>query len=159
MNVRQSGFITLPFTAYIAIGASAVILGLSIAVKVQSSRLASCKAEFAAFQADVKAKGEAAKKEADRINAENARKKEKSDAERKRLLTINAGLADRLRDNAGRSSLPPTTSDTGSPETACFRRADLDAAIQRFTLGVSGIVTQGDSAVTDLDLARRWAQQ
>lgn len=156
---RQRGFITLPFTAWMAIGASAVILGLSVAVKVQSSRLASCKAEFAAFQADVRAKGEAAKREADRINQENAKRKEKSDAERKRLLTINAGLADRLRDNAARSSLPPTTSDTGIPETACFLRADLDAAIQRFTTGIAGIVTQGDSAVTDLDLARRWAQQ
>ena len=155
----QCGFITLPFTAYIAIGASAVIIGLSVAVKVQSSRLASCKQEFAAFQADVKAKGEAAKREADRINHENAKRKEKSDAERKRLLTINAGLADWLRDNAGRSSLPEASGNTGSPETACFRRADLDAAIQRFTSGIAGIVTQGDSAVTDLDLARRWAQQ
>lgn len=159
MNARQSGFITHPFTAYIAIGASAVILGLSVAVKVQSSRLASCKAEFAAFQADVQAKGEAAQREADRINADNAKRKEKSDAERKRLIIANADLADRLRDNASRSSLPEASGTAGSPETACFRRADLDAAIQRFTTGIAGIVTQGDSAVTDLDLAKRWAQQ
>ena len=159
LPMKQTGFIALPITAWMAIGASAVILGLSVAVKVQSSRLASCKAEFAAFQADVQAKGEAAQREADRINADNAKRKEKSDAERKRLIIANSELAGRLRDNAARSSLPPTTSDTGIPETACFRRADLDAAIQRFTLGVSGIVTQGDSAVTDLDLARRWAQQ
>ena len=156
MNARQSGFITLPFTAYIAIGASAVILGLSAYGYWQKSRYEACKAEFAAFQADVRAKGEAAKREADRINAENAKKKEKSDAERKRLVIANSELAGRLRDNAGRSSLPEASGNTGIPETACFRRPDLDAAIQRFTTGIAGIVTQGDSAVTDLDLARRW---
>ena len=147
------------FTLYLALAALLAFGGMAAAIKVQSSRLASCKQEFAAFQADVRAKGEAAKREADRINQENAKRKEKSDAERKRLLTINAGLADRLRDNAGRSSLPEASGNTGSTETTCFRRADLDAAIQRFTTGIAGIVTQGDSAVTDLDLARRWAQQ
>ena len=152
-HVKQRGF-----TLYIVLAALLAFGGMAAAIKVQSSRLASCRAEFAAFQADVKAKGEAAKREADRINAENAKRKEKSDAERKRLIIANSELAGRLRDNASRSSLPQTTSDTGSPETACFRRADLDAAIQRFTLGVSGIVTQGDSALVDLDLAKRWAQ-
>jgi predicted phage gp36 major capsid-like protein len=135
------------------------ILGLSVAVKVQSSRLDACKQEFSAFQADVKSKGEAAQRESDRINQENAKRKEKSDAERKRLIIANNGLADRLRDNAARSSLPEASGNTGIPETACFRRADLDAAIQRFTTGIAGIVTQGDSAVTDLDNAKRWAEK
>lgn len=145
------------FTLYIALAALLVFSGLSVAVKVQSSRLASCQQEFAAFQAEVKAKGEAAQRESDRINSENAKRKEKSDAERKRLIIANNGLADRLRDNAARSSLPETSGTAGSPETACFRRADLDAAIREFTLSVSGIVTQGDSAVTDLDNAKKWA--
>jgi len=153
MKKQQRGF-----TLYIALAALLAFAGVSAYAYVQTQRLASCKAEFAAFQADVKAKGEAAQRESDRINAENAKRKEKSDAERKRLLTINAGLADRLRDNAARSSLPETAGNTGIPETACFRRADLDAAIQRFTTGIAGIVTQGDAAVTDLDNARRWAQ-
>jgi len=152
MKKQQRGF-----TLYIALAALLAFAGVSAYAYVQTQRLASCKAEFAAFQADVKAKGEAAQRESDRINAENAKRKEKSDAERKRLLTINAGLADRLRDNAARSSLPETAGNTGIPETACFRRADLDAAIQRFTTGIAGIVTQGDSAVTDLDNAKRWA--
>ena len=156
---RQRGFITLPFTAWIAIGASVAILGLSVAVKVQSSRLASCKQEYADFKADVKAKGEAAIENARKIDSENAKRKEKSDAERKRLIIANNGLADRLRDNASRSSLPSTSGTAGIPETACFRRADLDAAIQRFTTGIAGIVTQGDAAVTDLDNAKRWAER
>jgi hypothetical protein len=151
--VNQRGF-----TLYIVIAAILVFGGMSVALKVQTSRLDACKQEFGAFRAEVKAKGEAAQRESARIDAENAKRKEKSDAERKRLLVVNAELAGKLRDNAGRSSLPEPTGSAGSPETACFRRADLDAAIREFTVSVSGIVTQGDSAVTDLDLARRWAQ-
>ena len=86
------------FTLYIALAALLVFSGMAVALKVQSSRLASCKQEFAAFQAEVKAKGEAAQRESDRINSENAKRKEKSDAERKRLIIANNGLADRLRD-------------------------------------------------------------
>jgi len=142
---------------YGALAALLAFAGVSAYAYVQTQRLASCKAEFAAFQADVRSKGEAAQRESDRINAENAKRKEKSDAERKRLIIANNGLADRLRDNSNASSLPPTSGTAGIPETACFRRADLDAAIQRFTTGIAGIVTQGDSAVTDLDNAKRWA--
>jgi len=152
MKKQQRGF-----TLYIALAALLAFAGVSAYAYVQTQRLASCKAEFAAFQADVKAKGEAAQRESARIDSENAKRKEKSDAERKRLIIANNGLADRLRDNAARSSLPETAGNTGIPETACFRRADLDAAIQRFTTGIAGIVTQGDAAVTDLDLAKRWA--
>jgi len=159
MSHIQRGFITLPFTAWIAIGASVAIIGLSVAVKVQSSRLEACKLEYASFQEQVRAKGVAAKKEADRIDQENAKRKEKSDAERKRMVIANADLARRLRDSASESSLPRPAADTGIPETACFKRADLDAAIRGFTLSVSGIVTQGDAAVTDLDKAKRWAER
>jgi len=147
------------FTLYIALAALLAFAGVSAYAYVQTKRLASCKAEFAEFQAEVKAKGEAAQRESDRINTENAKRKEKSDAERKRMVIANAALADRLRDNASRSSLPSTSGTAGIPETACFRRADLDAAIQRFTTGIAGIVTQGDAAVTDLDNAKRWAER
>ena len=143
---------------YGALAALLAFAGMAVALKVQSSRLDACKQEFATFKADVQAKGEAAQREAAVKNAENAKRKEKSDDERKRLLTINADLADRLRDNASRSSLPETTGTAGIPETACFRRADLDAAIRKFTAGTAGIAASGDAAIADLDNARRWAQ-
>jgi Tfp pilus assembly protein PilX len=151
--MRQRGF-----TLYIVLAALLAFSGMAVALKVQSSRLEACKQEFATFKADVQAKGEAAQREASVKNAENAKRKEKSDAERKRLIAANNGLADRLRDNSNASSLPPTSGTAGIPETACFRRADLDAAIRKFTAGTAGIVTAGDAAVTDLDNARRWAQ-
>ena len=144
---------------YGALAALLAFAGMGIALKVQSSRLASCKQEYADFKADVKAKGEAAIENARKIDQENAKRKEKSDAERKRMVIANADLARRLRDSASESSLPRPAADTGIPETACFRRADLDAAIQRFTTGIAGIVTQGDAAVTDLDNAKRWAER
>ena len=45
--VKQKGQITL----YAALGVGILLVGLTIAVKVQSSRLAACRAEFAAFEA------------------------------------------------------------------------------------------------------------
>ena len=150
---KQAGFML-----YGALTALLAFAGVSAYAYWNKSRYEAVKQEFATFKADVKAKGEAAQRESARIDSENAKRKEKSDAERKRLIIANNGLADRLRDNAARSSLPETAGNTGIPETACFKRADLDAAIQRFTTGIAGIVTQGDAAVTDLDNARRWAQ-
>ncbi len=146
------------FTLYIVLAALLAFSGMAVALKVQSSRLEACKQDSAAFRADVQAKGEAAQQEAAVKNAENAKRKEKSDAERKRFIAANTDLADRLRDNAGRSSLPETSGTAGIPETACFRRADLDAAIRKFTAGTAGIAAAGDAAVIDLDNAKRWAQ-
>ena len=143
---------------YGALAALLAFSGMAVALKVQSSRLASCKQEFATFKADVQAKGEAALQKARQIDADNAKRKEKSDAERKRLIAANTDLADRLRDNAARSSLPETAGTAGIPETACFRRPDLDAAIRKFTAGTAGIAATGDAAVIDLDNAKRWAQ-
>lgn len=144
---------------YGALAALLAFAGVSGYAYVQTKRLDACKQEYARFQADVQAKGEAAQRESARIDAENAKRKEKSDAERKRLLTINAGLADRLRDNASRSSLPETPGTAASPATACFDRAQLDAAIQRFTTGTARLATEGDAALTDLELAREWARR
>jgi DNA-binding helix-hairpin-helix protein with protein kinase domain len=151
--MRQRGF-----TLYIVLAALLAFSGMAVALKVQSSRLEACKQEFATFKADVQAKGEAAQREAAVKNAENAKRKEKSDAERKRLIAANTNLADRLRDNAARSSLPEISGTAGVAETACFRRTDLDAAIRKFTAGTAGIAAAGDAALADLDNARRWAQ-
>lgn len=145
---------------YGALAALLAFAGVSAYAYVQSSRLASCKQEYARFQADVQAKGEAAAREAARIDAENARRKEKSDAERKRLLTINAGLADRLRDSrSGRGYVPEPAPGSASPDRAAFNRTELDAALRRLDAGVSGLIAEGDAARIGLDTAREWAQR
>lgn len=148
------------FTLYIALAALLVFSGMAVAIKVQSSRLASCKAEFAAFQADVKAKGEAAIREAKRIETENNARKADYDKKIKTLRANNSVLAGRLRDSAGASSLPSTPTVAGKPDaTACFDRPQLDSAIRKFTAGTAGIAAEGQSAVDELNNAREWARK
>lgn len=152
----ERGFV-LGIAAYAAIGAFVVISGMGIALKVQSSRLASCKQEFAAFQAQVKALGDAAEAEAKRIEAENKAKKDKYDKQINSLRAANAALNRRLRDSAGQSSLPAPAPGSASPDRACFDRGILDDAIRAFTAGTAAIATEGQSAVDSLNNAREWA--
>lgn len=155
--IRSRGFIALPLTAWLAIGASVAFLGMGVALRVQSERLASCKQEFAAFQAEVKALGEAAAAEAKRIEAENKAKKDKYDKQINSLRAANAVLNRRLRDSAGQSSLPAPAPGSASPDRACFDRGILDDAIRAFTAGTAAIATEGQSAVDALNNAREWA--
>lgn len=158
--MSQRGFITLPFTAWIAIAASVAFLGMGIALKLQSLRLASCKQEFTAFQADVRAKGEAAIAEAKRKEAEDKAKKEKIDRENKRLRADNVRIAGELRDARSRSRyVPEAAPGARNPDRATFDRAELESAIQRLDAGVSGIVAEGDADRIDLNAAREWARR
>lgn len=143
---------------YGALAALLAFSGMGIALKVQSSRLASCKQEFAAFQADVKAKGDAAIKEAKRIETENNAKKERIDRENKRLRADNVRISGELRDARSRGRfVPEAAPGARNPERATFDRAELESAIQRLDAGISGIVAEGDAARIDLDAARKWA--
>lgn len=148
---RQTGFIAIPLAGYAAIAAILAIGGASLWGYVQTQRLASCKHDFAQFQAAVKAVADAQAE----IDAGN---KEKADADRKKMLAANTTLARRLRDSAGASSLPaPAVAD--QPDRACFDRGQLDQAIQRFTAGTAAIAIDGQQAVTDLDNAKTWAKK
>lgn len=154
--MNQRGFV---LTLWLAVGAAVAFIGVGVAVKVQSSRLEACKQEFAAFQAQVKAIGEAAEAEAKRKEAEDIAKKEKYDKQIKSLRAANAVLNRRVRDSASQSSLPAASGPAASPDgKACFRRGILDDAIRAFTAGTAAIATEGQSAVDDLTTAREWAQ-
>ena len=54
-KMTQRGQFTLPLIGWVAVAAGVAFVGMSIALKVQSSRLEACKADSAAFQAQVKA--------------------------------------------------------------------------------------------------------
>lgn len=153
---RQRGFV-LGITAYAAIAAFVAISGLSVWGWFQTQRLASCKQEFQAFQATVKAEGEAAKAEAKRIEAENNAKKAKYDKQINALRADNAILSQRLRNSAAESSLPAAAPGAGQSQTACFDRGILDDAIRAFTAGTAAIATEGQQAVDELNNARAWA--
>lgn len=155
---RMKGFIALPLMAWGAIAAGAVIIALGVAVKVQSSRLESCKTAAEAFKAQVKAEGEAAAKEAARINLANQKAKEQADAKTKQLLADNAVLGKRLRDaRASGGYVPPAPAGTRSPDRACFDRAELERAIGALDAGVQSLVGQGDEARLRLSTAAEWA--
>jgi len=153
MPTRQRGF-----TLYLLLGALAVFAVGSAIIYWQQSRYDALNKEYAGFQAQVKANGEAAERETKRINTENAKKKEKIDNENIKLRADVAAIAKRLRDaRAASGFLPPAASGSASPDRIAFDRAQLERTLQRFDAGVSGIVAEGDGALTDLNSAREWA--
>lgn len=151
---RQRGIITL----YVVIGVFLLVAGMGVALKVQTSRLASCEQESAAFKAKIRAEVEAAIAEAKRITDENNARKAEYDKKIIKLRADNAALAGRLRDSAGQSSLPAAPFAAGKPDAAaCFNRGQLDSAIRAFTAGTAAIATECQSAVDELNNAREWA--
>ncbi len=159
--MRERGFFLppLPIALYVAIGALAVIVGLSVALKVQTSRLGSVKAEYAGFVAQVKLKGEQAQKEKETKERQDKQNKERSDAENKRLRSANQSLADELRQSRTNSRLvsgAPAT--TLRPDLACFERTYLNRVLSDFVEGAAKLVEAGDADRIDLQTARDWAK-
>lgn len=142
-----------------AIAAAVIIGALSLAVKVQSSRLESCKAEYAAFVAETKRLGEAAKSAADAEKkrlSDNLAKTEKSYAKaRSDLATANRQLRDA---STSRSYVPAVPADTKRPDLACFDRAELAESIKRLVAGMADIASAGDEATLNLNSGKEWAQ-
>ena len=158
--MNQKGFILPPLGigVYGAIAAAVVILGLGIGIKVQTSRLTSCKQEFATFQAQVKALGEVAAAKAKAQETADKLAKEKADHENQALRADNAALSKRLRDARARSSyVPAAAAGSSHPDAACFSRADLERAIQQLDGAVQSLIEQGDQARIDLNTAKSWA--
>jgi len=156
--MRQKGFIQLSLLGYTLLGMSMIVLGLGIALKFQTARLDAKTIQHETFVADIKAAGLAAKAKVKLTEAADLAKKERSDAEHKRLLAANTLLNKRLRDNAGRSSLPEASPVTGGAETICFGRPELDAAIRRFTSGTAELIGEGTESTLGLNSAKSWAQ-
>lgn len=151
---RSLGFITLTPLIYGAIAAGTLILALGTALYVQTQRVESRNAQIARFVGE----GKAAEQRAKERIALDKRNKERTDAETNALRRSNNALADSLRDaRAGRGYLPAPGLSASRPDLACFDRAELDGALQRFVEGAAGLVGQGDEARIDLDAARRWA--
>lgn len=143
----QKGFI-FP-SLHIALISGVIVLVLGIALKVQSSRLESCKAEHKAFVSSVERLAKEQK-------LTNKVKKQKADDELKKLKSVNSDLSKRVRDNANSSFVQPSTT-TGKPDLACFSRAELDAALQRFTGRTAELIVEGTENTLNLDNAKQWA--
>jgi len=134
------------------------MLGLGAFAKIQTSRLDAVKAEYAAFVLKVKVLGEEAERKAKAKETADIKLKERTDAETKRLRTVNSDLSIKLRDERARSDrLSQATAASDSAGRACYGAAELERAIQRLDEGVSGLIAEGSKAIGDLNVARLWA--
>lgn len=152
----QKGFI-FP-SLYIYLGFGLIVLILGTAVKVQSSRLESCKAEFQTFKSEVERLGKEAEIKVKQIEAENKLKKEQADESLRKLRIANDDLSKRVRDSSSRSFLSSGEASTRIPESACLNAGAVDQALRDFTGRVAELIIEGQSAITDLDNAKRWSQ-
>lgn len=141
---------------------AAFVIGLSSGAGgawwVQGLRLDAVQAEYDGFVATVKAEGEAATKLAEATAAEDKRKKESSDHDyQTTIASLNADIK-RMRDDRARSRfVPAAPAGSRSVGLACFDRAELEQAVQRFDDGISGLIAEGDAGAVGLNVARSWA--
>lgn len=132
--------------------------GAAPAWYVQGLRLDALQSKHDGFVNTTKAQGEAAKKEAEAKAKADRQLKESSDREYQ--ITIASLRADvkRMRDDRARASfVPATPAGSRSVDLACFDRAELEQALQRFDDGISGLIAEGDAGAVGLNVARSWA--
>jgi hypothetical protein len=158
MQTGARGFIQLSFLGWAAVGGFLLILGLSVALKVQSARLEAVQAEYGAFKTEVKRLGEEQEKKTKEQIARDIKEKERRDADYKSRIARLERDNERLRDSSGREFVPSSGSGSTNPDRACFSRGQLDTAIRAFVDGVSGIVEEGARGIAGLDTAKEWAQ-
>lgn len=140
------------------IAAGAFVSGAGGAWWVQGLRLDALQAKYDGFVATTKAEGEAAKKLADAQAAEDKRKKESSDHEYETTIASLRADVKRMRDDRARSRfVPAAPAGSRSVGLACFDRAELEQALQRFDDGISGLIAEGDAGTVGLNTARAWA--
>lgn len=158
-GLRQRGFISLPLSGYIALGAAAIITLVSAYAYIQTTRLEACKSEHRAFVDKVEAIGKQAEIEAERIESENIKRKEKADAQINKLRRDNASLSKRLRDErASKNYLPAPSPSSPNPERATFDREKLERAIQQLDEQLSGLIARGDEGLKTIEELKGWAQ-
>ena len=158
-------------TGWAAVAVGILILGLETAAKVQTSRLESCKQGFEAFKAVSKAQGEAAAKEAARVNLVNSQALQEAKDEN---ATVKADRDSKyaayrkLLDSTRKRPLPKAPDVAAATDRTCYRSTDVTRAVGDFETGLSdafrvleagvpSITEQGDSAKSRLIGAMKWA--
>ena len=139
----HKGFIQLTLMGYVVLGFATVVLILSVALKVQTSRLESAQETIAA----IKIQGELEE-------ARRTKEKERSDADYKNRIARLERDGKRLRDSASSSVLPASAIAPG----ACISGAGTDRSLREFIAEVTEVIVGCGAAVEALDSAKRWAQ-
>ena len=140
---KCTGFFALGIMGYAAIAVSIVVLGLMLALKVQTSRLESAQETIAA----IKIQGELEE-------SRRTKEKERSDADYKSRIARLERDGKRLRDSASSSVLPASAIAPG----ACISGAGTDRSLREFIAEVTEVIVGCGAAVEALDSAKRWAQ-
>ena len=157
--MKNTGFIALPLLGWVTIGMGMVILSLGVGLKVQNSRLESCKAEYAAFVAQVKMAGEEAqgKANAERLRQAELLKKTESDyAKTKSALAVaNRRLRDAAR--ARGSGVPAAPAGSKRPDLICLDRAEYTRAYGTLTARLRELADEGAENALSLRTAQEWA--
>src|SRR3990167_9521811 len=111
------GFLSMiPLKGWLYLAVGLLILGLGIAVKVQTARLDAEKAEFSAFRVQVEALGREAELRAKTAELADRKAKEKADEQNRKARGDIAILTKRLRDaRAAGGYLPAAASGAPSP--------------------------------------------
>lgn len=141
---------------------AAFVIGLSSGAGgawwVQGLRLDTVQAKYNGFVATTKAQGDAAKKLADNMAAEDKRKKESSDHEYQATIASLRADVKRMRDaRAGSRFVPAAPAGSRRVDLACFDRAELERTIRDFDTAIQGLVDQGSADAVGLNVARSWA--
>lgn len=132
--------------------------GAAPAWYVQGLRLDALQSKHDGFVATTKAQGEAAKKEAEAKAKADRQLKESSDHEYETTIASLRADVKRMRDDRARASfVPAAPAGSRSPGLACFDRADLEQALRRLDVGISGLIEEGDADAVGLNAGRRWA--
>lgn len=149
-------------TMWIYAGVGVLVLALGAGVKIQSSRLETCKTSHEAFVATVKAQGELAAKEAQRVNLANQKALEAANheyAKTKSDLASSYAAYRKLRNSgSGSRNLPEAPAVTSGANRTCFDSAKFAGAMGVIETGVPNIIEQGDVAKSRLIGAMKWAE-
>ena len=157
-------FLLSPIGRLVIAGAIGAAVGAGAAWRIQAGRLDTLRAEYEQFRGGVAALGDQAKAKAAQIEAENALKKGKADAEnaktRRNLDDVYAAYR-KLRDSRAGSGIglvPPSAPGAASTASATFDRTSLDRGLSDFDRGVTALLERGDQAIADMNSTRAWAQ-
>ena len=157
--MKERGFLLAGPMLYGAITAGVVILGLTAALKIQSSRLETCRTEFAVFRLETKLIGDAQEKANREREAVDRKLKEKTNADHKTAVARLNRDVKRLRDDHARRGLAPEAPATSSrPDLACFDRTIFAGALRDYEAEVVGLLAEGAENTLSLDAAKAWAQ-
>ncbi len=134
-----------------------------VAVKVQSSRLASVKQEYAAFQATTKALGDAQIAKNKLKDAEDKALKEQLNAKNQEVKRLSADNLRRMRESSSSSSeLPAVPAGSKRPDLACFDRAEYQRedgiVTAKLLAGARSLADEGTTCAIDLDTGKDWVK-